>query len=79
MPFNVYKVNPLPDYTGHSLVAASNPDEANQIITDYIKSKDVTEVIDAYGYGHVDKSDKVDGMSSPDKGFIHHGIKWRGL
>lgn len=79
--YNVYKIDTggryASCYSGMSLVAAENADEANKIISKEIK-EDVNNANDMWGYGMVDEYDIVENVYSNVKGIVLYGIYYRG-
>lgn len=70
---NVYRIDSGLYYTGISLVAADNVDEANQIIKSF-KDEDKSNLLDSYGYEYVSEDNMMDGIFSERKGIILSGI-----
>lgn len=79
--YNVYKIDTggryAGCYSGISLVAAENADEANKIISKEIK-EDVNNANDMWGYGMVDEYDIVENVYSDVKGIVLYGIYYKG-
>lgn len=66
MKYNVYKIEPDYNYSGFSLVAAENVEEANKIIQKF-KSEDEGNTYDSYGYSFIEKYDIIYGIFPKEK------------
>ena len=79
--YNVYRIETggiyASCYTGMSLVAAENVDEANKIITKEIK-EDVRNDLNMWGYGMVNEFSVIENVYSDVKGIVLYGIHYRG-
>lgn len=71
----IYIIPSESGYIGESLVAASNAEEANKMITDFKKS-DPYNRYDSFGYGYVTEDDTIEDAEIPHSGFLHHGIRY---
>lgn len=75
--YNVYKIHSDSCYSGFSLVAAENSEEANQFIRDF-KKYDTHNNSNSWGYSEVEESDKIENIFSAVKGIVLYGITYSG-
>ena len=76
--YKVYKIEPNQGcYSGVSLVAAKNADEANIYIKNF-KDRDKNNYADSYGYSYVNETDVIEGLYSVLPDLVWLGIYYRG-
>jgi hypothetical protein len=76
--FKVYKVDADGPYSGYSLVAAENSEQATQYIKDF-KNYDSNNECDSWGYCDIIiEEDQIEGLFSEKPGIINYGISYCG-
>ena len=76
--YKVYKVDGECCYSGYSLVAAKNPEEAIKYIKSF-KENDSLNEGNSFGYcEYITEEDQIEGIWSEEPGIIHYGIIYCG-
>lgn len=73
MKYKVYEINSENYYSGNSLIAAMNAEEANEMIRDF-KNNDVGNKMNSAGYNFVEESNCIEHLFSDISGFITKDI-----
>lgn len=70
--YNIYVVDPWPDFTGHALVAAESAEAANYYL------EDMRMIGYTGGYNYVSEDDKVDNVFATEIGIVYSNIYYYG-
>lgn len=70
--YNIYVVDPWPDFTGYALIAAKSAEAANYYL------EDMRMIGYAGGYNYVSEDDKVDNVFATEKGIVYSSIYYYG-
>lgn len=73
MKYKVYEINSENYYSGNSLIAARNAEEANKMIREF-KNDDAENKMNSAGYQLVKESDCIEHLFSDISGFITKDI-----
>lgn len=70
--YNIYVVDPWPDFIGYALIAAKSAEAANYYL------EDMRMIGYAGGYNYVSEDDKVDNVFATEKGIVYSSIYYYG-
>lgn len=77
--YNVYRIDNEVCYTGYSLVAAENAEEATKYVKEF-KERDKDNALNSRGYyDKITEEDVIEYLSSGKPGIVFYGIDYIGL